>query len=86
MIGDFNEILFSNLIKVSNKTDQKGCMGFSYLGFGMIITKKNCKMYMHYTVHCTRAQAVKRQHRKRDTGKSEILTYKDTTQEATLEI
>ena len=37
---------------------------------------------MHYTVHCTRAQAVKRQHRKRDTGKSEILTYKDTTQVA----
>ena len=47
----------------------------------------NWKIYMHYTVYLyyifylrTRAQSVRRQHRKRTSEKSDIVTYKDSTQ------
>ena len=38
-----------------------------------------------YSVHCTirtRAQSVRRQHEKRTSEKSDMVTYKDTTQGA----
>ena len=47
-----------------------------------LIKQTNCKMYMHYTVHCTirtRAQSVRGQHRIRTSEEREILTYKGTT-------
>ena len=47
-----------------------------------IFRQMNCKIY---TVHCTiraRAQSVRRQHRRRTSEKSEMVTYKDSTQVA----
>ena len=47
--------------------------------------KCTCITQCNYTVHCTirtRAQSVRRQHRKRTSEKSEMMTYKDTTQVA----
>ena len=45
--------------------------------------KYTCITLYNHTVHCNirnRAQSVRRQHRKRTSEESEIVTYKDTTQ------
>ena len=60
------------------------------VGFNIILLEQtNCKMYMHYTIqlHCTlshkaRAQSARRQLEKGTSEKSEMGTYKDTTQVA----
>ena len=44
-----------------------------------------CITLCHYTVHCiirTRAQSVRRQHKKRNSEKRELVTYKDISQVA----
>ena len=49
------------------------------------MVKCTCISLYHYTVHCTirtRDQSVRRQHRRRTSEKSEMVTYKDTTQVA----
>ena len=45
--------------------------------------KCTCITLYNYTVHCTirtRAQSVRRQHRKRNSEKSEMVTYKHVTE------